>query len=387
MFKNIKSICSIGILTIVIPFATLANVEIRNITPPKIETAYIGQKITCHRPMRQGSPEMSVEQQDKKVIANNYGHGGSGWTLGPGSAEYVNNLLINSQYATDLTKSTPITIVGAGVMGLFTAYDLKQRGFNNITIIAEKFHGITSDNAGGLLAPVSMDNDPNAQKIIDEIGVSAYKFYELIAKKEHPHFKKGAIIVPTYFTHREESGLEPYVAAKIMQPAKDVVLDFGNGTTKKMVAYDDGIFMDTGVLMEELTNYLKNNNIKFVQKKIKSFAELNSKFIFNCTGLGAKEVNHDKQMVSVQGHLIMLKDQKPQDLQYMILIYLDKGKTKSGQPIKRSFYIFPKHMPNTGPNDVGVLGGTFIEGATPTTPNIEEFNTIINNTKSFYGIK
>jgi hypothetical protein len=30
-----------------------------------------------------------------------------------------------------------------------------------------------------------------------------------------------------------------------MQPAKDVMLDFGNGTQRRMVSYDDGIFIGT----------------------------------------------------------------------------------------------------------------------------------------------
>ena len=55
-------------------------------------------------------------------------------------------------------------------------------------------------------------------------------------------FKEGAVVVPTYFQDRKNSGLEPYVGV-VMQPAKDVVLDFGNGTTQKMVSYDDGIFI------------------------------------------------------------------------------------------------------------------------------------------------
>ncbi|WP_367363811.1 hypothetical protein [Candidatus Tisiphia endosymbiont of Nedyus quadrimaculatus] len=80
----------------------------------------------------------------------------------------------------------------------------------------------------------------------------------------------------------------------------------------------------------------------------------------------------------------MLKDQNPKYLQYMILTRWDEGKTKSGQKVERNFYIFPKHMPNTGVNDVGVIGGTFIEGA---TPNDEEFGIILQNAKEFYGIK
>lgn len=334
--------------------------------------------------MRRGTPNMSITNQNGQVIAHNYGHGGSGWTLGPGCAQYVNTLLISSYSL--LRKDTSIIIIGAGALGLFTAYDLYQRGFRNITVIAEKFEDLTSHNAGGLLAPVSMDNTPETQELIDKIGFDAYEFYQSIAQKKHPHFKEGAVIIPTYFENREESGLEPYVG-KVMQPAKDVILDFGNGTTRKMVVYDDGIFIDTSRMMKELRTYLKAHKIKFLLKKITSFSDINGKFIINCSGLGSFELNHDAEMISVQGHLIMLKDQNPKDLKYMILVYFKDGITKFGQKIKRSFYLFPKHLSNGDPKDIGVLGGTFIEGATKETPNEEEFDILIQGAKDFYGIK
>ncbi|WP_375326463.1 FAD-dependent oxidoreductase [Candidatus Tisiphia endosymbiont of Nemotelus uliginosus] len=374
-----------------IPPVILANeIEVRKITPPNLGSKYLGKKILCHRPVRHGAPKMAIEQKYGKIIAHNYGHGGSGWTLGPGSAEYVNNLLIkykdNLQSSFRLTKNTPITIIGAGALGLFTAYDLQKQGFNNLTIIAAQFEHLASHNAGGLLAPVSMDNDPAIQQTIDQIGVDAYKFYAAIAKKVHPDFSEGAIIVPTYFENREDSGLEPYVG-KVMQPAKDVILDFGNGTTRNMVVYDDGIFIDTARMMSDLTNYLKKKKIKFIKKEIKSFTEIKGPVIINCTGLGSAALNEDTEMVSIQGHLIMLKNQVPKDLQYMILIYLKDGVTESGQKIKRSFYIFPKHLTNTQATDIGVLGGTFIEGASKATPNNKEFDILLQGAKDFYGIK
>lgn len=82
----------------------------------------------------------------------------------------------------------------------------------------------------------------------------------------------------------------------------------------------------------------------------------------------------------------MLRDQVPANLQQMILVYFDKGKTESHQDIKRSFYIFPKHLLGTPANDVGVIGGTFIEGSTPDTPNMNEFNIVVENAKKFYGL-
>ncbi len=83
----------------------------------------------------------------------------------------------------------------------------------------------------------------------------------------------------------------------------------------------------------------------------------------------------------------MLKNQKVADLQHMIFVYFKEKATKSGQKLTRSFYIFPKHLPNSGVNDVGVIGATFIEGATSLTPNQEEFDIVLKNAKEFYGLK
>ena len=54
--------------------------------------------------------------------------------------------------------------------------------------------------------------------------------------------------------------------------------------------------------------------------------------------------------------------------------------------VKRSFYQFPKHLPDSGAADVGVVGGTFIEGAGMDMPNEDEFRILIENARKFYGI-
>lgn len=364
--------------------AGVKGAEVRSITPPRLSDAHLGRHIRCYRPQRTGSPNLTVEQVGTKLVAHNYGHGGSGWTLAPGTAAYVVDLAEQSPQGRALTKDQPITVIGAGVVGLFTAYELVQRGYTKVTVTAASFDNLTSHNAGGLLAPVSMDNAPEMQALIDRVGIDAYRFYATIAKGEHPEFSGGVKIVPTYFRTREESGLEPYVG-QVMQPAKDVVLDFGNGTRQPMVAYDDGIFMDTAAMMQSLTEYLTPRTT-FVKGSVSNYDEVQSSVVFDCTGLGAEALNHDDKMVSVQGHLIMLKDQRPADLEYMILVYFGKDHTPSGQTVKRSFYIFPKHLLNTGPNDVGVIGGTFIEGGSPATPNTAEFEIMMRGARDFYGI-
>jgi hypothetical protein len=362
------------------------TLKIRKITPPAFESVNLGERILCYRPMKHGMPHFGIEQKGSKVIAHNYGHGGSGWTLGPGSAKYVNSLLIESSLGKELiNKSTPIAIIGAGLVGLFTAYDLIGRGYSNITIYAEKIDSLASHYAGGLLAPVSMDNDHAMQPIIDQIGIDAYRFYDDVARNKNPDFKQGARLVPSYFNSREDSGLEAYVG-KVMQPAKEVILDFGNGTTRQMVVYDDGIFMNTALLMAELHEFMRAHQINIVLGKVSSFDQLSEKFIFNCSGLGATELANDTALVPVQGHLIMLKNQVPENMNYMILVYFGEGKTEAGQKVKRSFYIFPKHLPDSAPQDIGVIGGTFIEGGSPDKPNLKEYDSIIDEANTFFGL-
>ena len=361
-----------------------AALEVRKIIPPRLDTAYLGEKILCYRPLRRGVPNMSVVTEGNTLFAHNYGHGGSGWTLAPGCSKFVVDLVEASPKVKGMAKDAEVSVLGGGVIGLFTTYELVKRGYTNITVYADSFDRLTSHNAGGLLAPVSMSNNPKIQPLIDQVGFDAYRFYASVAQGKQEDFRSGAVIVPAYFEDRESSGLEPYVG-KVMQPAKDVMLDFGNGTKRKMISYDDGIFMDTAKMMQGLHDFL-GSKVKFVQKKIGKLTDISSPLVFNCTGLGSAKLMNDSDVAPVQGHLIMLRDQIPANLQSMILVYFAKGKTASGQEVKRSFYIFPKQLAGSSANDVGVIGGTFIEGGTPDTPNIEEFQILVDNAKKFYGI-
>ncbi|MEI6806209.1 MAG: FAD-dependent oxidoreductase [Myxococcaceae bacterium] len=375
MNKKLK-IAAFHALVLYWPFSAHAQETVR-VTPPNLEDASLGDRILCHRPMRRQSPEMSVKQWHNKTLVHHYGLGGSGWTLGPGAAQHVNNLFL-------APSDMPISIIGAGVSGFFVAYNLLQRGFKNISIIADKFDALPSHQAGGLFAPVSMDNNPEAQMLLNELGFASYKFYEAIAQKKHPDFPDGASILPAYFENRQDSGLEPYVGV-VMPPAKEVILDFGK-ITHKMVVYERGIFIDTGKMMSHLEAFLRKSDVHFTQRKLKSFDEIENKLIINCAGFGAEQLNHDEAMVSVQGHLILLKNQSPSHLQYMILVYFDTGKTTSGLKVRRSFLFLPKRLLNRDPEDIGLIGGTYVEGGTSETPNREEFDLMLENARRFFGL-
>ncbi len=355
--------------------------EVHELEPPQVEVRNIKRKILCHRPMRRGAPAMFVEKKGKQTIIHNYGHGGSGWTIGPGCVNYVLDKWLADKKNSH-AKDQPITVIGAGVIGLFTAFELHNRGYTNITIVADRFDALTSHNAGGLLAPVSMDNTPELQKVIDRIGIEAYRFFEGIAKGKNTQIKDGAVIVPSYFSTRKESGLEPYVNV-VMRPAKDVEVRFVK-KSHKMVVYEDGIYIDTEKLIASITTFLKKAGVRFKKQHVKDISSVGMDTVFNCSGFGSKKLTNDANMVSVQGHLIMLKNQKT-SLPYMILVYLNKAKLKSGFTVKRSFYVFPKSDLGASPSEIGVLGGTFIEGADARNPHTEEYDQILKQAREFFG--
>jgi D-amino-acid oxidase len=101
--------------------------ETRYVKPPNLSPSHIGRRLLCHRPMRLGTPRLEIETSGGKVIAHDYGHGGSGLTLAPGSAEYmVKQVAI--RFSVEFHDAAQFTVVGGGVIGLFTAYYLLKHG-------------------------------------------------------------------------------------------------------------------------------------------------------------------------------------------------------------------------------------------------------------------
>lgn len=178
---------------------TIPQHEVRLINPLRLDADHIYKTVLCPRPLRKGGPMLNVLDWEGKIVANNYGHSGSGWTLGPGSVEYVLNLLKEKMGDRNLSKDEPITIIGAGVMCLRSAVELGKRGYHNIQIVAGSFNELASHNAGGQFAPVYMGNDPDKQILMDQIGVVSYEYYKQIIEGRHPYLNRGAALVTDYF--------------------------------------------------------------------------------------------------------------------------------------------------------------------------------------------
>ncbi len=116
------------------------------------------------RPYREGTYRLEVESISDKLFVHNYGHGGAGITMSWGCAhEVVDRVRTMLAYKPD----NRIAVLGAGVMGLTSAYLLTEAGYQ-VTIYAKGFlEETTSHVAGGQWAPSTVAFRDNTDSLTE----------------------------------------------------------------------------------------------------------------------------------------------------------------------------------------------------------------------------
>lgn len=354
------------------------NHQIRYLAPPKLEPANISAEVLCHRPTRSKTPAMNALRINNQIIVNNYGHSGFGWIMAPGATKHV-----LSEMTTLLphnSKKLPITIIGAGVMGLMAAYQLILNGFANITIIAKETDNLTSHNAVGFFSPSIELGKSWMTPDIEQIIHTSYAFYHQIIEDQHPNFaRQSAQFLPMYIPKERKSAIR---ASK--HPVMPVIIDFGNGASHEMVEQHGGIIIHVNLMMQQLHAFLQKHGVSFVTETITELAQITTPVLINCAGLGARELMRDDGVVPMQGHLVHLTSQPAAALEYLIMMDCEKAFTGTGFQVKRSLYWAPRRYTMSDNALSGIIGVTSIKGADASTPHREEFTRVIERARKFF---
>lgn len=139
----------LGACTRLPPAQTASNLT----APPRAEPLRANRqnlmKVTvCTRPFRPAGPRLEVERFGEKTVVQNYGHGGSGWSLSWGCAAEASALARSEGHS-------EFAVIGAGVIGMTTAIRLAESGAK-VTIYASEFPAETrSARATGVWSPSS----------------------------------------------------------------------------------------------------------------------------------------------------------------------------------------------------------------------------------------
>ena len=297
------------------------------LVPVKLDAEHIVRAYACLRPYRPAGFVVRRDQLGDKVLVHNYGHGGAGITLSWGTSQLAASLGL-------IGHKGPVAVIGAGVMGLTTARLVQQAGFPVTIYTAELPPHTTSNGAGGQWGPTGHYRESSVtpewrSQYKAALALSWDRFRSMDPQRY------GIRWLPTY-TEAERvaaPGLAPYFPDSRLLAAGDHPFPGGE------LAVYRTMYVEVGRYLAELeADFLRDGGKIRVRRfaTAADLSELAEPLLFNCTGLGARDLFGDQELGPVRGQIVMLAPQP--EVQYAYTL--------------PSGYMFPR-------GDGVVLGGTF----------------------------
>ena len=121
------------------------------IVPIRADLDRIFRITVCLRPFRAAGPRLDVERVGDKLVAHNYGHGGSGWSLSWGSAD----LVVRRALEATSGDVRSCAVLGCGALGLTAALTAQRLGLRVTIYARERPPYVRSARATGSWTPDS----------------------------------------------------------------------------------------------------------------------------------------------------------------------------------------------------------------------------------------
>jgi glycine/D-amino acid oxidase-like deaminating enzyme len=322
------------------------------LAPVDADMSRVIRTVAGLRPFRRAGFVVRAEALGDKRLVHNYGHGGGGITLSWGSSKLATELGLPGH-------SGPVAVLGSGVMGLSTARLVQDAGFPVTIYTAALPPDTTSNIAGGQFHPFSVYRKsaatPEFMAQFTRALDYSWRRFQIMVGDDY-----GIRWLPTYV----ESDSPDAKLLDTFPPFNQRLAQRDHPFPLADVVRYDTMYIETGRYLRQLVRDVRIAGGSIEVRKLATpadIAALPESLVFNCTGLGSRELFGDADLHPARGQLAILEPQPEVRYAY------------TGS----SGYMFPR------PDGI-LLGGTFELDQWDPTPDPKDIAGIVASHKAFF---
>lgn len=260
------------------------------------------------RPHRPSGFVLKADRLGDKALIHNFGHGGAGMSLSWGTGHMAADLALAH-------TERRAAVIGCGVVGLTTARQLQRRGFDVTIYAAAVPPDVTSNWSLAGFTPTSgllnfATRTPEFEAQFRTAVEIAYRQLQLLAGPKY-----GISWIYNY-SPTDQAGAERGSNLLLPDAVRTGSILLGPGEHPFPTTYairrpemriEPSIYLEA--LMQDVVAYGGRIVIRKFEKP-EDLARLTEPVIVNCTGLGAKALFGDPELVPLKGQLIVLMPQE-----------------------------------------------------------------------------
>jgi glycine/D-amino acid oxidase-like deaminating enzyme len=268
--------------------------------PVQVSASRVIRHLVGLRPYRASGFVVRAEQLGATRLVHNYGHGGSGITLSWGSSRLATELGLRGH-------SGPVAVIGAGVMGLTTARLVQEAGLPVTIYAAALPPETTSDVAGGQWHPYGHFQEgavtPEWRRQYLATADYSWRRFQIMVGDDY-----GVRWLPTY----QERSQPERALLPTFPPVNRIVARSEHPFPIEQVTRYDTLYVETGRFLRQMLRDVQIAGARIAVRRFAAAAEiaaLPERLVFNCTGLGSRDLFNDPELQPVRGQLVVLLPQ------------------------------------------------------------------------------